>query len=88
MKKILSGIVFISCISSVFCTDDEKYFFISQVFKEENIGKEIKYHVNRKLSFDIPSIGYVKYVSSFNESIKYVGGKEEFHKILLRKEIH
>ena len=79
MKKILSGIVFISCISSVFCTDDEKYSFISKIFTEENIGKEIIYHTDRKLSFTIPSIGYVKYVSSFNESIKYVGKKGKFH---------
>ena len=79
MKIILSGIVFISCISSVFCTDDEKYSFISKIFTEENIGKEITFHTNRKLSFTIPSIGYVKYVSSFNESIKYVGKKGEFH---------
>ena len=81
MKKILSGIAFVSCIASVFCADDEKYSFITKLFKAENIGKEIKYHVNRKLSFDIPSIGYVKYVSSFNESIKYVGEKDEFHVI-------
>jgi len=79
MKKILLGIVFLSCISSVFCTDVEKYSFITKLFKEENIGKEIRYHSDRKLSFTIPSIGYVKYVSSFNESIKYVGKKGKFH---------
>ena len=79
MKNILTGSVFIFFISLAFCDEDEKYSFISKLFKEENIGKEIKYHSDRKLSFTIPSIGYVKYVSSFNESIKYVGKKGKFH---------
>ena len=79
MKNILTGSVFIFFISLAFCDEDEKYSFISKLFKEENIGKEIKYHTYRKLSFTIPSIGYVKYVTSFDESIKYVGKKGKFH---------
>ena len=79
MKKILLGIVFLSCISSVFCTDVEKYSFITKLFKEENIGKEVKYRVDRKLSFTLPSIGYIQYASSFNEKIKYVGKKGGGH---------
>ena len=81
MKKIpyLYSIVFVSCISSVFCTDNENYSFKTKLFDEENIGKEIKYHIDRELSFNIPGTGYVKFVSSFNETIKYVGKKDEFY---------
>ena len=81
MKNILTGSVFIFFISLAFCDEDEKYIFILKISNEDNIDKEIKYHTYRELSFTIPSIGYIKYASSFNEKMKYVGKKEGVHVI-------
>jgi len=79
MKKIFPGIIFVFFISLAFCSEDEKYSFISSLVKEENIGKSILYHTDRELSFTIPSIGYIKYASSFNERMKYVGKEGRFY---------
>ena len=81
MKNILTGSVIIFFISLAFCDEDEKYFFKSKFFNEGNKNKEIKYNTYRKLSFTIPSIGYIQYTSSFNEKMKYVGKKGGVHVI-------
>ena len=81
MKNILTGSVFMFFISLAFCDEDEKYIFISKIFNESNIDKEIKYNTYRELSFNIPSIGYIKYASSFNEKMKYIGKKGGVHVI-------
>ena len=44
MKNILKGGVFMFFISLAFCDEDEKYIFISKIFNESNIDKEIKYN--------------------------------------------
>ena len=78
MKNILTGSVFMFFISLAFCDEDEKYIFISKIFNESNIDKEMKYHTYRELSFTIPSIGNIKYASAFNEKMKYIGKKGGF----------
>ena len=76
MKNIFPRIIFLFFISSIFCNENEKYSFISQI---PEINKTHKLHTDRTLSFTIPSIGHIQFVSSYNEIGKYLGLEGELH---------
>ena len=76
MKNIFPKIIFLFFISSIFCNENEKYSFISQI---PEINKTYKLHTDRTLSFTIPSVGYIQFVSSYNEIGKYLRMEDELH---------
>ena len=77
MKNIHPTFVFVFFISLVFCSDDEKYSFI---LGEPVVGEKSVQTHSDEISFTLPGIGYVKYVSSYTSVFEFLGPEGEFWK--------
>ena len=80
MKNIHPTFVFVFFISLVFCSEDEKYSFISGGSQRLDIGEKWTYRNAHETSFTIPKIGFVKYSGRYVDRMETVGGEGEFWK--------
>ena len=77
MKVFNLRIIFLFFVSLSFCGDDEKYSFI---LGEREVGEKLVQTHSDEISFTLPGIGYVKYVSSFTSVFEFLGTEGEFWK--------
>ena len=77
MKVFNLRIIFLFFVSLSFCGDDEKYNFI---LLEPVVGEKIVQTRSEEISFTLPGIGYVKYVSSYTSVFEFLGPEGEFWK--------
>ena len=77
MKVFNLRIIFLFFVSLSFCDDDEKYSFI---FGGREVGEKLVQTHSDEISFTLPGIGYVQYVSSFTSVFEFLGTEGEFWK--------
>ena len=77
MRVFNLRIIFLFFVSLSFCSDDEKYSFI---LGELVVGEKSVQTHSDEISFTLPGIGYVKYVSSFTSVFEFLGSEGEFWK--------
>ena len=77
MKVFNLRIIFLFFVSLSFCGDDEKYSFI---LGEREVGEKLVQTHSDEISFTLPGIGYVEYVSSFTSVFEFLGTEGEFWK--------
>ena len=77
MKVFNLRIIFLFFVSLSFCGDDEKYSFI---LGEREVGEKLVQTHSDEISFTLPGIGYVEYVSSFTSVFEFLGSEGEFWK--------
>ncbi|SVD69205.1 uncharacterized protein METZ01_LOCUS422059, partial [marine metagenome] len=77
MKVFNLRIIFLFFVSLSFCSDDEKYSFI---LGEPVVGEKSVQTHSDEISFTLPGIGYVKYVSSYTSVFEFLGPEGEFWK--------
>ena len=80
MKNIHPTFVFVFFISLVFCSEDEKYSFISGGSQRLDIGEKWTFRNTHETSFTIPKIGFVKYSGRYVDRMEAVGLEGEFWK--------
>jgi len=80
MKNIHPTFVFVFIISLVFCSEDEKYSFISGGSQRLDIGEKWTYRNTHETSFTIPKIGFVKYSGRYVDRMEAVALEGEFWK--------
>ena len=84
MKILNQKILFVFFVSLVFCGEDEKYTFQYDFDYPEDGTEYIERWKNeQEWSFDVPGIGYVKYVSSWTVLSQYLGQVDGFYKFKL-----
>ena len=80
MKNIHPTFVFVFFISLVFCSEDEKYSFISGGSQRLDIGEKWTFRNTHETSFTIPKIGSVKYSGRYVDRMEAVALEGEFWK--------
>ena len=80
MKVFKKNILLIFFISLVFCSEDEKYSFISGGSQRLDIGEKWTFRNTHETSFTIPKIGFVKYSGRYVDRMETVGLEGEFWK--------
>ena len=80
MKVFKKNILLIFFISLVFCSEDEKYSFISGGSQRLDIGEKWTFMNTHETSFTIPKIGFVKYSGRYVDRMETVGWEGEFWK--------
>jgi hypothetical protein len=84
MKILKQKILFVFFVSLVFCGEDEKYTFQYDFDYPEDGTEYIERWKNeQEWSFDVPGVGYVKYVSSWTVLSQYLGQVDGFYKFKL-----
>ena len=80
MKKISMKIILVFFISLAFCSDDEKYTLQHEFdYGESDIGIFKTKH-EQEVSFKLPGIGFVKYVTTFTRLSHFLGKERGFYK--------
>ena len=81
MKILNQKILFVFFVSLAFCSEDKKYTF-QYTFDYPEDGTEYieKRNHETEWSFDVPGIGYVKYVSTYTSLSQYLGQEDGFYK--------
>ena len=64
----------------VFCSEDDKYSFISGGSQRLDIGEKWTFSNTHETSFTIPKIGFVKYSGRYVDRMETVGWEGEFWK--------
>ena len=83
MKKISMKIILVFFISLAFCSDDEKYTLQHEVdYDESDVGAIFKMKQEQEVSFNLPGIGFVKYVSTYTSLSQYLGQEDGFYKFM------
>ena len=77
MKVFNLRIIFLFFVSLSFCSEDEKY---SLIFGERVVGEKIVQTHSEEISFTLPGIGYVEYVSSLTSVVEFLGIEGDFWK--------
>jgi len=77
MKVFNLRIILLFFVSLSFCSEDEKYSFI---LGELVVGEKSVQTHSDEISFTLPGIGYVEYVSSFTSVFEFLGSEGEFWK--------
>ena len=80
MKVFKKSILLIFFISMVFCSEDEKYSFISGGSQRLDIGEKWTFWNTHETSFTIPKIGFVKYSGRYVDRMEAVALEGEFWK--------
>ena len=80
MKNIHPTFVFVFIISLVFCSENEKYSFISGGSQRLDIGEKWTFRNTHETSFTIPKIGFVKYSGRYVDRMEAVGLEGKFWK--------
>ena len=80
MKVFKKNILLIFFISLVFCSEDEKYSFISGGSQRLDIGEKWTFWNTHETSFTIPKIGFVKYSGRYVDRMEAVALEGEFWK--------
>ena len=80
MKVFKKNILLIFFISQVFCSEDEKYSFISGGSQRLLIGEKWTFWNTHETSFTIPKIGFVKYSGRYVDRMEAVALEGEFWK--------
>ena len=80
MKVFKKNILLIFFISLVFCSEDEKYSFISGGSQRLDIGEKWTFRNTHETSFTIPKIGFVKYSGRYVDRMEAVALEGEFWK--------
>ena len=80
MKLFKKNILLIFFISLVFCSEDEKYSFISGGSQRLDIGEKWTFWNTHETSFTIPKIGFVKYSGRYVDRMEAVALEGEFWK--------
>ena len=80
MKVFKKNILLIFFISLVFCSEDEKYSFISGGSQRLVIGEKWTFSNTHETSFTIPKIGFVKYSGRYVDRMEAVALEGEFWK--------
>ncbi len=80
MKNIHPTFVFVFFISLVFCSEDEKYSFISGGSQRLDIGEKWAFRNTYETSFTIPGIGFIKYSGRYVDRMEAVALEGEFWK--------
>ena len=80
MKVFKKNILLIFFISLVFCSEDEKYSFISGGSQRLDIGEKWTFWNTHETSFTIPKIGFVKYSGRYVDRMETVGLEGDFWK--------
>ena len=83
MKILNQKILFVFFVSLVFCSEDEKYTF-QYTFDYPEDGTEYieRWQHETEWSFDVPGIGYIKYVSTYTSLSQYLGQEHGFYKFM------
>ena len=77
MKILSLRILLVFFVSLAFCNDDEKYNFI---FGDRVVGEKYVQIMSQEISFTLPGIGHVEYVSGSTSVIEFSGIEGDFWK--------
>jgi len=77
MKILSLRILLVFFVSLAFCNDDEKYSFI---FGDRVVGEKHVQIMSQEISFTLPGIGHVEYVSGSTSVIEFSGIEGDFWK--------
>lgn len=81
MNKLNQKIFIIFFVPLAFCSEDQKYTF-QYTFDYPEGGTEYieRWKFEQEWSFDVPGIGYVKYMSTYTSLSQYLGQDDGFYK--------